>query len=119
MYRAKRQAVLGGMSCGDVLSEQGYTHCGECADIPCGILKGFSCGDGEHCDKPAGARIAVCRAWAANKLLLLTICTKLSIIIIVQHTNGKCISPGLLPEGVKRKTLEKKLWKGENAICKK
>ena len=43
---------------------KGYAHCGECADIPCEQLRGFSCGEGEHCDKPAGARIAVCRAWA-------------------------------------------------------
>ena len=45
---------------------KGYTHCGQCPDIPCDTLREFSCGDGEHCDKPAGARIAVCRAWAAK-----------------------------------------------------
>ena len=47
--------------------DKGYNHCGECPDIPCDILRGFSCGDGEHCDKPPGARIAVCRAWANKK----------------------------------------------------
>jgi len=46
--------------------EKGYAHCGECPDIPCEILYGFSCGDTDHSDKPAGARIAVCRAWAAR-----------------------------------------------------
>ncbi|MCL2060103.1 MAG: pyridoxamine 5'-phosphate oxidase family protein [Oscillospiraceae bacterium] len=46
---------------------KGYVHCGECADIPCDILNEFSCGEDEHSDKPAGARIAVCKAWAANK----------------------------------------------------
>ncbi|MCL2079470.1 MAG: pyridoxamine 5'-phosphate oxidase family protein [Oscillospiraceae bacterium] len=43
---------------------KGYTHCGECSDIPCDILKEFSCGEDEHSDKPTGARIAVCRGWA-------------------------------------------------------
>ena len=43
--------------------EMGYIHCGECSDIPCDALKEFSCGEGEHCDMPAGARIAVCAAW--------------------------------------------------------
>jgi len=46
--------------------DKGYAHCGECPDIPCDILHGFSCGDGEHCDKPKGARIEVCKAWAAE-----------------------------------------------------
>ena len=45
---------------------KGYGHCGECPDIPCETLYDFSCGEGEHCDKPAGARIEVCKAWAAN-----------------------------------------------------
>jgi hypothetical protein len=45
---------------------KGYAHCGECAEIPCEPLREMSCGDGEHCDKPAGARIAVCKAWANN-----------------------------------------------------
>ena len=45
---------------------KGYAHCGECPDIPCEILKDFSCTESEHSDKPAGARIAVCRAWAAR-----------------------------------------------------
>jgi len=44
-----------------------YDHCGECPDIPCENLRDFSCGNSEHSDKPAGARIAVCRAWAARK----------------------------------------------------
>jgi general stress protein 26 len=43
---------------------KGYQHCGECADMPCDILRDFSCGDGEHCDKPQGARIEVCKLWA-------------------------------------------------------
>jgi general stress protein 26 len=50
-----------------------YSHCGECPEIPCDTLKEFSCGNGdpendEHSDKPPGARIEVCKAWAlANK----------------------------------------------------
>ncbi len=44
-----------------------HTHCGECADMPCEMLNDFSCGDGEHCDAPKGARIAVCRAWAGSR----------------------------------------------------
>ena len=42
---------------------KGYTHCGECDEIPCDLVKDFSCGEDEHSDKPPGARIAVCRAW--------------------------------------------------------
>jgi len=39
-------------------------HCGQCSDFPCDVLKGFSCGDGSECDKPKGARIEICKAWA-------------------------------------------------------
>ncbi|MCL2811793.1 MAG: pyridoxamine 5'-phosphate oxidase family protein [Clostridia bacterium] len=46
---------------------KGYAHCGECGELPCDTLREFSCGDSEHSDKPAGARISVCRAWAAKK----------------------------------------------------
>ena len=46
--------------------DKGYAHCGECADMPCENLRGLSYGDDEHNDKPEGARIAVCRAWAAR-----------------------------------------------------
>ena len=45
---------------------KGYSHCGECADIPCGLLSAFSCGDSEQSDKPAGARIEVSKAWASR-----------------------------------------------------
>ena len=45
---------------------RGFTHCGQCADMPCDTLREFSCGEDEHCDRPKGARIAVCRAWAAG-----------------------------------------------------
>ena len=48
---------------------EGYAHCGECPDMPCDILTEFSCGGGDHGDNPPGARIAVCRAWAAGKQL--------------------------------------------------
>ena len=47
--------------------DKGYTHCGECVYIPCEELRGFSCGEDEHSDKPAGARIAICKEWAAAK----------------------------------------------------
>ena len=43
--------------------DKGYTHCGECPDIPCETLREFSCGESEHSDKPAGARIEICQAW--------------------------------------------------------
>jgi len=46
--------------------DKGFSHCGECPDIPCEILRDFSCGNSEHSDKPAGARIAICRAWASR-----------------------------------------------------
>lgn len=44
--------------------DKGYSHCGECADIPCDNLRGLSYGDDEHNDRPEGARIEVCQAWA-------------------------------------------------------
>jgi len=40
-----------------------YSHCGECSDIPCDILKDFSCSGDEHSDNPPGARIEVCKVW--------------------------------------------------------
>jgi general stress protein 26 len=46
---------------------KGYPHCGECPDMPCQDLRNMSYGDDEHNDKPEGARIEVCKAWAANK----------------------------------------------------
>ena len=46
--------------------DKGYAHCGECPDMPCENLKGLSYGNDEHNDKPEGARIEVCRAWAAK-----------------------------------------------------
>ena len=46
---------------------KGYAHCGECPDMPCDILKDMSCKDGDECDKPKGARIEVCKAWATKK----------------------------------------------------
>jgi general stress protein 26 len=45
---------------------KGYSHCGECKHMPCGLLRDYSCGDSEHCDSPKGARIEVCKAWAAR-----------------------------------------------------
>ena len=46
--------------------DKGYTHCGECPEVPCEKLKGLSYGEDEHNDKPEGARIEVCKAWAAK-----------------------------------------------------
>ena len=46
--------------------DKGYTHCGECDVFPCENLCGLSYGDDEHNDKPEGARIEVCKAWAAK-----------------------------------------------------
>jgi len=45
---------------------KGYVHCGECDVFPCENLRGLSYGDDEHNDKPEGARIEVCKAWAAK-----------------------------------------------------
>ena len=50
--------------------DKGYAHCGECPDMPCENLKGLSYGDDEHNDKPEGARIEVCKAWAARGKLV-------------------------------------------------
>jgi len=47
--------------------DKGHAHCGECPEMPCEVLQDFSCGDGDESDKPKGARIAVCKAWAAKK----------------------------------------------------
>jgi hypothetical protein len=46
--------------------DKGYLHCGECPDVPCEKLRGLSYGDDEHNDKPEGARIEVCKAWAGK-----------------------------------------------------
>ena len=45
---------------------KGYTHCGECDVFPCEDLRNMSYGDDEHNDKPEGARIEVCKAWAGK-----------------------------------------------------
>lgn len=42
---------------------KGFTHCGECPNIPCELLTEFSC-DPEHGDTPHGARIEQCKKWA-------------------------------------------------------
>jgi len=49
--------------------DRGYSHCGECPECPCDDLRGLSYGDDEHNDKPEGARIEVCKAWAEEALL--------------------------------------------------
>jgi len=46
--------------------EKGFSHCGECGVFPCEDLRGLSYGDDEHNDKPEGARLEVCKAWAAR-----------------------------------------------------
>ncbi len=46
--------------------DKGLMHCGECAAIPCTKLSTYSYLDPEHGDKPQGARIEVCRCWAAE-----------------------------------------------------
>jgi hypothetical protein len=44
--------------------DKGYSHCGECADMPCEQLRQYSYDDAEHGDKPSGARLTICHAWA-------------------------------------------------------
>ena len=46
--------------------QKGHSHCGECDIIPCDKLYAYSCLDPEHGDKPQGARVEVCRRWAAE-----------------------------------------------------
>lgn len=46
--------------------DKGLAHCGECDIIPCAKLYAYSYLDPEHGDKPQGARVAVCRKWAAE-----------------------------------------------------
>lgn len=46
--------------------DKGFTHCGECGIIPCDKLYTYSYLDPEHGDKPQGARVEVCRKWAAE-----------------------------------------------------
>ena len=45
---------------------KGNTHCGECDVMPCEGLYEYSYLDLEHGDKPQGARVGVCRRWAAE-----------------------------------------------------
>ncbi|MEA4882989.1 MAG: Type 1 glutamine amidotransferase-like domain-containing protein [Clostridia bacterium] len=47
--------------------DKGLTHCGECDMIPCDQLHAYSYLDPEHGDHPPGARVAVCRKWAAER----------------------------------------------------
>lgn len=47
--------------------QKGLTHCGQCPQIPCDALYGYSYLDPEHGDKPQGARVQVCRNWAADE----------------------------------------------------
>ena len=42
-------------------------HCGACRTIPCDRLYAYSDLEPEHGDKPQGARVEVCRRWAAEK----------------------------------------------------
>ena len=42
---------------------KGYQHCGQCPDMPCADLHEYSCGDGEHCDRPKGARLEILEMW--------------------------------------------------------
>ena len=46
--------------------QKGYTHCGACDIMPCEQLYTYSYLDPEHGDKPPGARVEVCRRWAAE-----------------------------------------------------
>lgn len=46
--------------------DKGLVHCGECDIIPCDKLFAYSYLDPENGDKPQGARVAVCRKWAAE-----------------------------------------------------
>ncbi len=46
---------------------KGHTHCGQCAIIPCRKLYDYSYCDPQHGDNPPGARVAVCRDWAARE----------------------------------------------------
>ncbi len=50
----------------DCCQKKGLTHCGECDVIPCEKLYDYSYLDPEHGDKPQGARVSLCRAWAAE-----------------------------------------------------
>ncbi len=45
---------------------KGLLHCGECDIIPCSKLYAYSYLDPEHGDKPQGARVELCRRWAAE-----------------------------------------------------
>ena len=46
--------------------DRGHAHCGECSDMPCTLLRQYSCDDPEHGDNPPGSRIEVLKAWAAK-----------------------------------------------------
>lgn len=43
--------------------DRGFIHCGQCPEMPCSKLYEYSCGEGEHCDKPKGARLDVLKMW--------------------------------------------------------
>lgn len=41
---------------------RGFSHCGQCPELPCALLWNYSC-DPVHGDDPAGSRIVQCRSW--------------------------------------------------------
>ncbi len=43
--------------------DKGYAHCGQCAEMPCELLNGFSCGDDVECDKPKRSRLEILKIW--------------------------------------------------------
>lgn len=60
------QPFHGACSIANCCQEKGLAHCGECDIIPCDKLYAYSYLDPEHGDNPLGARVGVCRRWAAE-----------------------------------------------------
>ncbi|QUI23971.1 pyridoxamine 5'-phosphate oxidase family protein [Vallitalea pronyensis] len=59
----KGQPFWGTCPVSSCCQDKGYDHCGQCPDMPCDLLSGFSCGDDAECDKPKGSRLEILKMW--------------------------------------------------------
>ena len=62
-HTGKGRPFWGNCPVADCCRKKGLAHCGDCPVFPCETLRGFSCGEGEHCDTPRGSRLDVLRMW--------------------------------------------------------
>ncbi len=62
-FESKGNPFYGECPIGKCCQEKGLEHCGLCSQFPCDQLNEYSCGNGEQCDKPKGARLEILKMW--------------------------------------------------------